>query len=58
MTCDHCGDVIGSYEPLIVVIGAAARETSLTADPTVHWDVRGERYHRACYPDRVASAEE
>lgn len=57
MRCDHCGDVIGSYEPLIVVIGAAARETSLTSEPTVHFDVRGERYHGACYLDRMASGE-
>ena len=48
MTCDHCAEVIGVYEPVVVVTESEARETSRAAEPTVA-SKRGERYHRACY---------
>jgi hypothetical protein len=51
MTCDHCADVIGVYEPIVVVIDNEARETSRAAEPMIVSE-RGERYHRACFLER------
>jgi hypothetical protein len=49
-----CGDVIGVYEPLVHVIGATARRTSLAADPeTCSED--GDCYHAGCYEHRQAT---
>jgi hypothetical protein len=48
LTCDHCADAIGVYEPLVVVIGGEVRETSRAAEPTVGSEA-AERYHLACY---------
>ena len=49
--CQHCEKVIGVYEPLIVVVGGQARETSRAADPTLPLDC-AEHYHRDCYLER------
>jgi hypothetical protein len=47
--CAYCGDVIGVYEPAVVVLdGAAHRMTSRAAEPDVV-ERASERYHRACY---------
>ena len=46
--CVACGDVIGVYEPLMHVIGAAARRTSLAADPDA-CSGDGDCYHAGCY---------
>jgi len=47
--CRHCGDVIGVYEPLVLVdedgisrVGSCAAEPGLASEP-------GERYHHPCY---------
>ena len=47
--CRHCGDVIGVYEPLVLVdedgisrVGSCAAEPGLASEP-------GERYHHHCY---------
>jgi len=45
--CKHCGDVIGVYEPMIVVIEGQTRETSRAAEPGLG-DVLGDCYHGAC----------
>lgn len=47
--CVHCGDVIGAYEPMILVVDGKPRKTSASAeqDRDLH---PGERYHAACYP--------
>ena len=50
-TCDHCGDVIGVYEPMIVLVRAEPRETSRAAEPSVASEV-DEHYHRSCYLER------
>ena len=51
ITCDHCGDVIGVYEPMVVMVDASAHETSRAADPQL--SLGGlERYHRACFLER------
>ena len=49
--CDHCAEVIGVYEPLILVKGDEIRETSRAAEPNLHAQP-GERYHRTCYLER------
>jgi hypothetical protein len=46
--CKHCGDVIGVYEPMIVVIEGQTRETSRAAEPGTG-DLLGDCYHGACY---------
>jgi hypothetical protein len=53
--CADCGDVIGVYEPLVHVIGATARRTSLAANPeTCSQD--GDCYHAGCYERLVFGA--
>lgn len=52
MTCDHCAEVIGVYEPVVVVDEGEARETSRAAEPGVACE-QGQRYHRACYMERL-----
>jgi hypothetical protein len=48
LICDRCAEVIGVYEPLVVVLDGDARETSRAAEPTVGTEP-AERYHRTCY---------
>ena len=48
MRCEHCGDVIGVYEPLIVRAGEEARETSRAAEPELPL-ARAQHYHRDCF---------
>jgi hypothetical protein len=45
--CGQCGDVIGIYEPLVLVCEGRARTTSVGAEPQVG-EEPGERFHRAC----------
>jgi len=47
--CSRCGDVIGVYEPLILVSGDRIRETSMAAEPELPLS-GAEHYHRACHP--------
>jgi hypothetical protein len=51
LTCDECGDVIGVYEPMVLVAEGTASETSRAAHPGM--GESGEHYHRACYAERV-----
>ncbi|MBV9197559.1 MAG: hypothetical protein JO168_25785 [Solirubrobacterales bacterium] len=53
--CNHCADVIGVYEPLVVVVGGEPRETSRAAEPAVRFEP-GEHYHRECYLERFEGA--
>ena len=46
--CPICGDVIGVYEPMIVVTEAHARRTSRAAEPGLD-EPLGDCYHDACY---------
>jgi hypothetical protein len=46
-TCRHCNDVIGVYEPMVVVIDGQAHTTSRAAEQVS--DRAGERYHRDCH---------
>ena len=51
MHCQHCGDRIGVYEPLIVLLDGRARETSRAAEPGLAI-LEGESYHRGCWERR------
>jgi hypothetical protein len=55
LRCDHCAEMIGVYEPTTVVASGVTRETSRAAEPSA---VSGplERYHHACYFERLRSA--
>lgn len=55
MRCNHCEEVIGVYEPLVVIVEGEARETSRAAEPNLPLD-SAEHYHRACYLDRIGAA--
>lgn len=46
--CDHCGEVICVYEPLIVAEHGRCRETSRAAETRLPL-VDTTHYHRACY---------
>ncbi len=48
LRCDHCGDVIGVYEPLVRVLDGRAYESSRAREPACPTG-GGEHYHRACY---------
>jgi hypothetical protein len=48
LRCHHCDDVIGVYEPMIVLTDGQARNTSRAAEPDERGS-RGECYHRACF---------
>jgi len=57
MRCSHCGDVIGSYEPLIVLLDDEVRETSRAAEPELALDTGAERFHVACFSTSSGGAE-
>lgn len=46
--CARCGDVIGVYEPLVLVRGESIRVTSRAAEPGVLGD-DGVGYHAGCH---------
>ncbi len=48
LRCDHCGEVIGVYEPLVRVLDGRAYESSRASEPACSGR-GGEHYHRACY---------
>jgi hypothetical protein len=50
LRCHHCEDVIGVYEPMIVLAHGQARNTSRAAEQDDR-ELVGECYHRACYAE-------
>jgi len=46
--CEHCGDLIGVYEPLVVCSEGGTRTTSRAAEPDLE-AAGATHYHRACY---------
>lgn len=50
-TCASCGEVVGVYEPLVLVIGGEIRETSWAAEPKDD-ALAGVWYHEACHAAR------
>jgi hypothetical protein len=49
LRCAHCGDVIGTYEPMVALIDGHARDTSKAAEIGNEGRL-GDCYHQACYP--------
>jgi hypothetical protein len=56
MTCRHCDDVIGTYEPMVLVTDGCPRTTSVAAEPHISSEP-GERFHRACYSEQACEAQ-
>ena len=46
--CEHCGDNIGVYEPLVVCTSESTRTTSRAAEPSLKATDSGY-CHRDCY---------
>lgn len=57
LMCRHCGDVIGTYEPMIVVIDGRVHATSILAERDREGPL-GEHYHEACYAQLTDQATE
>jgi hypothetical protein len=55
LRCDRCGDVIGAYEPLVVLHDGRALDTSKTEMDGIPV---GECYHHACYTQARHHAED
>ena len=53
MACHRCKDVIGVYEPMVVLADGRVRETSLAREPGVRASDH-ECYHRACFDEMQA----
>jgi hypothetical protein len=49
LRCAHCGDVIGAYEPMIVILDGEAHATSRSAEQSR--GTGGEHYHQGCYAE-------
>jgi hypothetical protein len=52
MKCGHCGEVIGVYEPLVLLDDGEARTTSAAAEPQIG-EQPGVLFHRACYAESL-----
>ena len=48
LECKHCGDRIGVYEPIVVVIEGQTLRTSRAAEQAFG-HVLGDCYHGGCY---------
>jgi hypothetical protein len=48
LRCQRCEDVIGVYEPMVVIVDGQPRETSRAADDTTRAPT-GVCYHRSCF---------
>jgi hypothetical protein len=48
LRCGRCGEIIGVYEPLVLLEGRAARSTSCAAEPEL-MRATGDFFHRACH---------
>lgn len=48
LRCDHCGDIIGVYEPVTVLAAGVPRETSVAAEPSLTTSPN-RRFHRRCF---------
>jgi hypothetical protein len=51
LRCVSCGDVIGTYEPLVTLCAGQTRRTSKAAEMD-RCDSLGECYHRACFENK------
>jgi len=48
LRCTSCGDVVGTYEPAVLVADDHARPTSIAAEPGLD-STAGDLYHEACF---------
>ena len=48
--CAHCGDVIGVYEPMVMLTGSEALHTSYAGQPDL--SLHSDYYHGACHAQR------
>jgi hypothetical protein len=48
LRCRHCEDVIGTYEPLVLVTDSGHYHTSLAASPELY-ETEHVSYHGACF---------
>jgi hypothetical protein len=53
MRCRRCGDVIGIYEPFVLVCDGRERTTSVASEPHIG-DQPGEHFHSACHAQSPA----
>jgi hypothetical protein len=49
LRCASCGEVIGIYEPLVVLENRTARHTACAAQPQLLAHETGTFYHGSCY---------
>jgi len=54
--CARCGDVIGVYEPLVIVDENGARHVSRAAEPQLSREQGVPHYHRTCYDAATESS--
>jgi hypothetical protein len=57
LRCERCGDVIGVYEPMIVLDNGRARATSKAAEQDAAWSIARECYHALCYEQACGQAD-
>jgi hypothetical protein len=56
LRCEHCEDVIGAYEPMMIVLNnGQARVTSKAAEQAGASGFPGECYHAACYEQAASN---
>ncbi|HME03914.1 MAG TPA: hypothetical protein VKG38_12910 [Solirubrobacteraceae bacterium] len=48
LRCHHCDDVIGMYEPMVVLCDGQARDSSRSVEPD-GGGLGSECYHRDCF---------
>jgi len=48
--CAHCADVIGVYEPMVMLTGSEALQTSYATQPDL--SPHSEYFHSACHAQR------
>lgn len=59
LRCDFCGDVIGVYEPMVVVTAGRPRSTSLLIERSREDDPPEppvQMFHHSCFANRPAGA--
>jgi hypothetical protein len=54
LLCRWCTDVIGVYEPMVVLDSGESRETSVLNEPP--GEPVGDCYHRACFDESMRRA--
>lgn len=54
LRCERCGDVIGVYEPMIVLRDGQPHTTSKAAEQKAPGGLLGQCCHAACYEQLAA----